>query len=463
MIELSEAAKIVQGELHGESQLFSAVKSDSREIGPGDLFVAIPGENFDGHQYVSAALKCGAAGAMVSSLSDSGISQIEVDNTTLALARLATEWRTRFGCPVVAITGSNGKTTVTSMVASILNQTGKCLSPVKSFNNQWGVPLTLLRMRAEHSHAAIEMGTNHVGEIDYLCSIAKPDIAMINNVSAAHSEGLGSVDRIARAKAEIFNGLKDGGTAILNIDDEFYWYWQDYVYNRVERPDLVSFGESESADIIVRNIQADWRYCQFDLLLNGEVVQVCLPLAGRHNARNAAAAAAVALTLGLSAADIQKGLEAVEAVPGRLNIRQGINHAVVIDDSYNANPASIRAAINMLSEFKGERLLVLGVMAELGDDAEQLHEAVGEYARDHGVNALFSLCSGATGLANAYARGFGSGARIFESADALSEHLNTVQKSQLAILVKGSRSSQMEKVVEKIAITSVQADWEERN
>jgi len=472
MMSLSRASKSVNGYLHGPDGQFTSVTIDSRQVNRGDLFVAIVGEHNDGHQYLLQAEQQGAAGAMVSVFSKQNLteddsshifSQIEVEDTTLALGQLAADWRSRFNLPMVAITGSNGKTTVTSMVATVLGQVGHCLKPQKSFNNQWGVPLTLLGMNSTHKFAVIEMGTSHNGEIDYLTKIARPNIALINNVSAAHGEGLGDVEQIAIAKAEIFHGLDAGGIAVLNADDVFFDFWKSYFYSNVENGEVISFALNTGADVTASDVQVSQSGSRFKLSVAGERFDTYLPLPGEHNIRNAVAAAAACLKCGVSAEVIAASLEKVESVPGRLNIRSGLNHSTIIDDTYNANPGSVRAGIDVLSEFPGIRILVLGVMAELGNDAAKFHRDIGEYASNAGIQKMYCLGSESSPHADDYIRGFGNAAVVVGTVEELTSRLKDQQADDVVILVKGSRSSRMERIVEQIVRTEKPASPEDKN
>jgi UDP-N-acetylmuramoyl-tripeptide--D-alanyl-D-alanine ligase len=450
MMELSEAARIVNGKLRGIDAVFTAVTTDSRAIDQGDLFIAIPGENFDGHNFVPEAGQKGAAGAIVSSPIDTELAQIEVPDTTRALGELASQWRSRFDIPVLAITGSNGKTTVTAMTASILNHRGNCLSPERSFNNQWGVPLTLLRLKSGHDFAVIEMGTNHMGEIDYLSKITRPTVAVITNVASAHLEGLNSLEQIAEAKAEIFSGLNESGAAVINIDDRFSRQWHDQASVRLKQGRVITFGIENPADVSVSNLQPQWFSSAFDLHINEQCQTVTLPLPGRHNVMNALASAAICHAAGVSMADIKEGLESAQGVAGRLDLKQGIRGSLVIDDSYNANPQSIKAGIDVLSEFQGKKILVLGAMAELGQASSQLHREVGQYAKRNGVETLFCLVPKGVAHGAEYAAGFGEGAQVYDSIDPLVSALENHLDNNVAVLVKGSRSSTMERVVAEI-------------
>jgi UDP-N-acetylmuramoyl-tripeptide--D-alanyl-D-alanine ligase len=450
MMNLSSAAMIVNGNLHGSEATFTSVSSDSRAVQPEGLFVAIPGENLDGHKYISQAGENGAVAAMVSEYSDQTLPQIEVKDTTIALGQLAASWRARFELPVIAITGSNGKTTVTNMVATVLRRSGSCLSPQKSFNNQWGVPLTLLGLSSDHKFAVIEMGTNHCGEINYLTRITNPNIALINNISLAHSEGLGNTDEIAEAKSEIFNGLTSPGIAVLNADDKYFESFESCLLERSEDVEVISFGTSSNADIMINSVRLSSSGSAFKLTYGNSEVEVELGLPGNHNVLNAAAAAAICLQCGLSLSEIGLGLQSVEGVQGRLNSLPGLNQSTVIDDSYNANPGSIKAAIDVLSTFSGTRILVLGVMAELGSDSTRLHEQVGEYARLAKIDELYCLGLNGNDDARGYISGFGTSSHLMSDVSEIVEMLKRDLNENTTVLVKGSRSSRTERIVEKI-------------
>ena len=467
-MRLSQAAAITRGTLRGSDCLFDGVAIDSRRISHGDLFVAIRGERHDGHDFIDQAGKKGAAGALVCGAgSGTGTGRhaprITVDDTTVALGQLGAHWRSRFTQPVVAVTGSNGKTTVSALIASILNRGGNCLSPRASFNNQWGVPLTLLRMREHHTHVVIEMGMNHPGEIEYLSGLAKPDIALINNVAPAHLAGLVDLESIADAKAEIFSGLAPAGTAVLNADDPFYGCWLRCVRaNKAGVDKVVSFGLNQSsdvsADVSATEISGGAGGSAFELNIKGQRIRVVLPLPGRHNVSNAVAAAAAAHAAGAGLEQIRSGLESFTALNGRLCPLDGLNGALIIDDSYNANPASTMAALDVLAGFGGERIAVLGPMAELGEQSDDFHYQVGAHGRRCGIDRL--MCLGMcpemcpepadhSKIAN-YVRGFGPGAECFDNLGDLLDKLAPMLASGVTVLVKGSRSAAMERVVSKL-------------
>ncbi len=457
MMTLSEAARIVGGTMSGNDAAFTSVGTDSRTIGAGGLFVAIPGKRVDGHTFLSHAATAGAVGAIVSDRTSAerlngepGLPLVGVPDTTLALGRLGKDWRSRFDIPVAAVTGSNGKTTVTAMTASIFRQWGRCLSPQKSFNNAWGVPLTLLRLTGRHRFAVIEMGASHPGEIEYLARLAGPTIALVNNAAPAHLEGLGSIAQIAQEKAGIFAGLPASGVAVLNADDRFHDQWAAML--NASRPDItiVRFAIAAEAEVSACNVKSAVCASRFDLQVRGRSIAVNLPLPGRHNIMNALAAAAVCFAAGAGFGQIKDGLETVSAVTGRLDIRPGLGGATVIDDSYNANPESMRAAIHVLRQYRGKKVLALGGMAELGESSPQLHEEVGAYARTQGIDHLYCYARDGNDHARFYAERFGGNAGIFYSMEELQQAVKRTLDADAVILIKGSRSSRMERLVHEV-------------
>ncbi|HEY8353683.1 MAG TPA: UDP-N-acetylmuramoyl-tripeptide--D-alanyl-D-alanine ligase [Methylophilaceae bacterium] len=445
MMYLSEAALATGGALLGEDVSFSGVTHDSRGDMRGRLFVAIRGERFDGHDFAAAALEAGAAAAMISRRMPDLRSALLVEDTRLSLGTLAGYWRGKFGIPLAAVTGSNGKTTVKEMLASILRAMAggedAVLATEGNLNNDIGLPLTLLRLGQQHRAAVVELGMNHFGEISYLTRIACPDVAVINNAGVAHLGELGSVDGIARAKGEIFEGLAADGTAVINADDVFAGLWRDLAAGRR----ILTFGLEHPADVSAGfNLHADSSNLHLRTPLGKTDVR--LPVAGRHNVCNALAATAAAIAMGASLQAIRTGLEDFSAAKGRLQRKQGIHGALVIDDTYNANPASVRAAIDVLSAYPGDRLLVLGDMGELGGDAADMHAEIGEYAKASGVRELFVLGD----LTREMVRTFGAGAHHFETPAALAQVLEKSMHEGCTVLVKGSRFMRMERVVELI-------------
>ncbi len=374
--------------------------------------------------------------------------RVAVADTRLALGELAKYWRQKFDMPVVAVTGSNGKTTTKEMLSAILSVVTQDSASVHAtygnLNNDIGVPLTLLKIRKNHQYAVVEMGMNHLGEIDYLTHIAQPDVALINNAGIAHIGELGSRDNIAKAKGEIFAGLKADGVAVINADSDYASYWKSLNPNRK----IVTFGLKKAADVSARYQELDG-YASVLLTAAGTEVSVQLNVQGEHNISNALAAATAAYALGVSLSDIGRGLASFTGVYGRLERKAGINGAVVIDDTYNANPDSMKAAINVLAKLAGKKILVLGDMGELGADAQNMHAEVGAYAKAAGLTALYCLGN----LSVETARSFGQGAEHFSSAEAIAQAVLPALEQGTTVLVKGSRFMQMERVVNLLVET----------
>ncbi len=452
MMAMAEAAQAIRAQHRGGDALFTGVSSDSRALARDDLFVALRGERFDGHEFVAAAAQAGAAGALVAAdaaarFEDSRLPLLLVPDTRLALGDLAAYWRGKFLLPLVAVTGSSGKTTVKEMLAAILREAAGApeavLATQGNLNNDIGVPLMLLRLRAHHRYAVIEMGMNHAGEIAYLTRLARPDVALVTNAGTAHLEFLGTREAIARAKGEVFQGLAPGGTAVINADDAFAPLWRDAVAGHpvlefgLERPVPVSASyrlQADSTDLALR-------------LPAGEVA-ARLAVPGLHNVRNALAAAAAAAALEIAPDAIAAGLAAFKGVKGRLQRKPGLNGAALIDDTYNANPESVEAAIAVLAAAGGTRLLVLGDMGELGSGAGELHGEIGARARAAGLDALLALGPASVQAAHA----FGEGARHFERIEDLLAELENRLAPGVTVLVKGSRFMQMERVVKSFEL-----------
>lgn len=443
-LSLSQAAVNYGGTLLYPDCHFARVCTDTRSLASGDLFVALRGDNFDAHQFLeSAALKaCG----MVVETPDKrlAIPQWVVPNTVQALGQLAALARNTFAGPLIAITGSGGKTTVKEMLAVILRCKGEVLATAGNLNNHIGVPQTLLKLQPEHQFAVIEMGASAGGEIDYLCSIARPTIAVVTNVMPAHVAGFGSLAGVASAKGEIYSGLDKCGTAILNLDEPWYEQWRGGAHGTHSQSFSV---DNSAADFYTSAVQFDTAGCASFMLHSplGEIeVQLAIP--GAHNISNALAAAACAVAAGADLVSIAAGLAAVAAAPGRMESKPGIHGARIIDDSYNANPGSVKAAIDALVTMPGRHLLVLGDMGELGPKEKAMHREIGIYARNAGVEGLFT-----TGLLSAeIATAFGEGSEHFADKAALSVALNKQLNSAAIVLVKGSRSAAMEEVVAQI-------------
>jgi UDP-N-acetylmuramoyl-tripeptide--D-alanyl-D-alanine ligase len=443
---LREFARVCGGELHGGDAAYTDVVSDSRTLKPRQLFVALQGPSFDGHDFVAAALAAGAAGVLVARLQQVALPQILVPDTQAALTRAARAWREAFTGPVIGVAGSNGKTTAKEMTAAILSQAGSCLATRGNLNNHIGVPLTLLRLEPTHRFAVVEMGANHAGEVSALVHVARPSVGMITNAGAEHLEGFGSLEGVARAEGEMVAELAPEATAVINADDEFAALWRGLTRSRV-----VTFGVRESADYSASEVRTSLAAAgfrtHFRLTAPNGSAAIEMSVGGAHNVANALAAAAAAASAGASLAQIAAGLAAVRAVAGRLQFKQATSGAWLIDDSYNANPSSVRAAIEVLSALAGRRWVALGDMAELGAYAEEAHAGIGEFARERGIERLY-----ATGpLMQRAVASFGAGAQWFADVPALTAALAGALRasgSEVRVLVKGSRFNRLERLVD---------------
>jgi len=444
-LALSQTAELLHGRHLGADVAFSSVSTDTRTLSHGDLFVALEGPNFDGHEFLAQAEEQGAIGALVSREVSTDLPRVQVKDTRVGLGELAAQWRQLSKAKLVAVTGSNGKTTVKEMIAAILQRKGATLATQGNLNNDIGLPLTLLRLQ-EEPYAVIEMGANKAGEIGYLSGIARPDVAILNNAGSAHLEGFGSPEGVARAKAEIITGLVQGGTFVFNADDQWADLWRELAGECALR----TFGLTASADVSSRPDAVEMRwdgagfFSRFPVFTPEGEIEIDLHLAGRHNLMNALAAIAAAQLMGAGADDICGGLASMKPVQGRLQPRAGIGGVRLIDDSYNANPDSVAAAISVLATAPASRrFLVLGDLAELGPEAESLHEALGEQARAAGIEYLY--CTGDN--CRAAIRGFGEDGRHFSDQEALADALREILEPEDCVLVKGSRSARMEQVV----------------
>ncbi len=449
---LSGLANCAAGGLVGGDCAFDSVSTDSRTLRPGALFVALSGENFDGHDFVAAAIDRGAVAALVGRTLPIGVPQIVVSDPLAALSAFAREWRRQFAIPVIGVTGSNGKTTTKELIGSILSRVGPTLVTRGNLNNHIGVPLTLLGLSAEHRFAIIEMGANHQGEIAHLMSIAEPTIGLVTNAGAAHLEGFGSLQGVALGKGEMFRALPNDGVAVINADDTFASMWRD---NRAAEK-MLTFGFEQQASFMAHKVSvksdaAGFRI-EFELVTPEGAREATLALAGLHNLRNALGAAAAAYAAGASVDDIVAGLAAMQPVAGRLELKPAINGAFLVDDSYNANPSSLKAGLDALREFGGTRWLVLGEMKELGDSADALHAEVGRYARDAGIQRLLAV-----GERSRYAvEAFGPGAQWFADLDALIADARNSLREGVAVLIKGSRANKLERVAKALATEAKQ-------
>jgi len=439
-MRLHEAAEALGARWAGEDVMLQGLSTDTRSLQAGQLFVALHGPHFNGHDYLAEAKAKGAAACMVEK-PVANCPALIVGDTRLALGQLARAWRRHFAMPLVAVTGSNGKTTVKEMLASIFAQQGQALATRGNLNNDIGVPLTLLDLDSSHTSAVIEMGANHAGEIAYLTVLAEPNVAVITNAAAAHLEGFGTLEGVANAKGEIFQGLSDDGTAIINADDAFASLWRD----QSEDKKVLSFGLQNPADFTAQ-WQAGDRGSQIHVSTPEGKVKLHLALLGEHNVMNALAAIAAAQAVGVKLKTIKAGLEAMQPVAGRLQLKTGFHGSRIIDDTYNANPASLAAAIEVLTGFEGKHVLVLGDMGELGNETEALHAEAGRLARTHGVVRLYTVGP----MAAAAASAFGKEAKQCDSHESVSQALQQELAADVTVLVKGSRLSQMERVVQML-------------
>lgn len=441
MIEgmLSEARAAMRGRLLGEDRAFRGLSSDTRTLGAGELYFALRGPNFDGAAFVSDAAAKEAAGAVVQEPVAAPLPSIVVDDTRRALGELAADWRRRQPVRVVALTGSNGKTTLKEIIASCLAPVAPTLATRGNLNNDVGLPLMLAELDETHRYAVMEMGANHFGEIAWLTSLAQPQVVIITNAGPAHLEGFGDLEGVARAKGEILSGTERPEHAVLNADDRFFPYWKELA---ADLP-VTSFGWGEAADFRAVDVEAGVASSRFRLLAREQELAIDLPLAGKHNVVHACAAAAAAFALGIDAAAVSRGLASVRPVSGRLQPLSARGGATVYDDSYNANPASVVAAGEFVARQQGPCWLALGDMRELGGEAEELHRRVGRALREAGVDRLYAAGT----LSRHAVEAFGTDGRWFETVDELASVLAGDLEAGVNVLVKGSRAMRMERVV----------------
>lgn len=446
-LELAEAARILGIEIESEySKIpFQGIDIDSRRIQPGMLFAALPGTRSDGHDFATAADQAGASAVLCTRRLDLPLPQLVVKDVERALGQLASAWCQRMPARVIGITGSNGKTTTKEMIASILERSARVLATAGNFNNELGVPLTLFGLDETHEYLVLEMGAGKAGDIRYLASIAKPEVGLITCVGPAHLDGFGDEEGVARAKGEMYSSLPAGGFAVLNMDEPWVPVWMEL---KRECP-VIGFGTDAAADVHL----AGSNECPRVVTPKGEF-ELALDLPGEHNQLNALAATAVALALGIGLDQIQKGLAETTPVSGRLSTVATSGDWTVIDDTYNANPASLYAALQVLTSKPGEPWLVLADMKELGPSEQKMHAEVGDAAAALGIRRMFTIGQ----LAMAASEAFGEGARHFEHLDDLIAHLRSELKPGVVCLVKGSRSMHMEQVVAAISRNAPKAE-----
>lgn len=427
---------------------FTEVVIDSRKITPGCLFVALRGERFDAHDFLNDVAAAGAAAVVAEKLpADFTLPALMVPDTRIALGEIGRYWRQQFSLPLIAVSGSNGKTTVKEMIAGILNAefgAEYALATQGNFNNEIGVPLTLFRFNKNHRAAVIELGMNHPGEIAQLTAIALPTVGLVNNAQREHQEFMQSIEAVAKENGTVISGLPVDGIAVFPADDEFSDLWRGYAGNRK----VITFGVDNSASVSAQ-YQATEFGNKLQVKIGNDQVEIRLSAAGLHNVRNALAAIAACHAIGCSNESIVNGLQNFRPVSGRLQIKQARNFAVIIDDTYNANPDSVRAAIDVLAQASGKKILVLGDMGEVGTEGSAYHEEIGAYAKQHGINELYTLGSLASHSSNA----FGQGAHHVEQIELLLKKLESAVTGSTTVLIKGSRFMKMERVVEYLLST----------
>lgn len=441
-VSLLMLAAVLDAELIGADAQITEVTTDSRQVTAGCLFVALQGERFDAHDFAADAVAAGAGALLVSKRLLAAVPQLIVKDTRLALGRFAAWVRQQVPTQVVALTGSSGKTSVKEMTAAILRECGEVLYTAGNFNNDIGVPLTLLRLQPRHDFAVIELGANHIGEIAYTVALTQPQSALVNNLSAAHLEGFGSLAGVAQAKGEIFSGLPAGGVAIINADSNDWPHWQTQLQDR--KIWRFSLQAAQSTDFFASDIQVRDGVTHFTLHSPFGTTAIELPLPGRHNVANALAATALAMSVGAALTAVSAGLKRLQAVPGRLFPLVLAQDKLLLDDSYNANVGSMMAAAQVLAEMPGYRVMVVGDMAELGEQAAECHRQVGEAVRLAGIDKVISvgrlsrLVSSATDDGEHYQNKAEVIARVTEL---LAAH------AVITVLVKGSHSAAMDQVV----------------
>ena len=443
---LSDAARVVGGRLVGEDRPYGCVSTDSRTLKPGSLFVGLRGPNFDGTVFIQAAAAQGAIGALLERETPSALPQVVVADALVALQELARAWRADFTLPVVAVAGSNGKTTAKEMTAAILARMGLCMATRGNLNNHIGVPVTLMRLESSHRSAVIEMGANRVGDVAELMRLAQPSVGLITNAGAEHLEGFGDLDGVAKGEGETVSRLRPEGTAIINADDVYAAYWRGV--SGAKR--VVTFGVRNRADFtakdVFQGIERGEFATRFTLMSPLGESPIKLKAGGAHNVGNALAAAAAASAAGATLPDITSGLADFRAVSGRLQLKAGARDSWIIDDSYNANPSSARAALEVLRSLTGATWLVLGDMAELGPAGQDSHAQIGAYARECGIKRLFALGS----LSSRAVETFGSGGEWFADVDSLTRRLQSELTAGVIVLIKGSRVNRLERVVQAL-------------
>lgn len=442
---LQEMQTLTGGQLRGADASFSAVSIDSRTLQADELFIAISGENFNGNNFVSAAAEKHAVAAITTEKIETTIPTLEVEDSRIALGQLGTFNRSLSEARVIALTGSQGKTTVKEMTANILACCGEVLKTQGNLNNDLGAPLTLLRLEDKHQFAVIELGANGPGEIAYSSTLTMPHIAHITNIAPTHLEGFGDLDGVARAKGEIWESLADDGIAVLNIDDAYGSQWLEKLKSR-HVVSISALGKA-NADYKISDLKFDdAMHSSFNLVTPKGSIEIKLPLPGQHNVANAIAAAALSMQAGAELKTVKEGLESMRSVNGRMNVLSGLNKSILIDDSYNASPSSFKAAIDVLAQHEGTTIIAMGEMAELGSEAFQAHMDIGLYAKDKGINYLFGIGA----LSESALSGFAGEGKISADLEELAKHIKPMLDQNVKILIKGSRSAGMDKLVQQL-------------
>ncbi|MBQ4851911.1 UDP-N-acetylmuramoyl-tripeptide--D-alanyl-D-alanine ligase [Pseudoalteromonas sp. MMG012] len=445
-VDFTWLANVLNASFDGENRAVGNINTDTRTITNNDVFLALRGPNFDGHKFVRQAQEKGAIAVIVDTLTECDIPQFVVQDTRLALGELGKAVMSQVAPKTIAITGSVGKTTVKEMCAAVLSRRGNVLATAGNFNNDIGVPLTLLRLNEAHEYAVIELGANHIGEIAYTTALTQPDVAVVCNVAPAHIEGFGSIEGVGQAKGEIYSGLKSHGVAVINCDSEFASMWQDSIVGKEQ----VRFSLSEQLDVWVEDVVLDnMAHASFLLCSPTDKVSVTLPLPGEHNVMNAVICAALTMQLGASLSDVAEGISHMNAPKGRVNLIKVHETLTVIDDTYNANVHSVKAAIDLLTKMPGYHIFALGDMGELGEQSREYHEEVGVYAQQKGINELLTL-----GVLSRYASDvFEDNGKHFSTREHLLQavkHSLATRQEHCTVVVKGSRSSRMELLVAEL-------------
>jgi UDP-N-acetylmuramoyl-tripeptide--D-alanyl-D-alanine ligase len=444
---LRDAATLLGGQLVGDDHPYGAVATDSRTLQPGALFVALRGPNFDGRNFVAAAAARGAIGALVERAVPDDLPQVVVPDALRALQQLGQTWRAQFSLALVGVAGSNGKTTAKEMTAAILSRMGLCMATHGNLNNHIGVPVTLMRLENSHRSAVVEMGANRIGDVAELMRLARPTVGLITNAGAEHLEGFGNLDGVAEGEGEMVSCLDPTATAVINADDAYAGYWLKQATARR----ILTFGVHAPADFMAKDSEQSIERGEFATRFTLKCPlgrrAIALKTGGAHNISNALAAAAAASAAGASLEEIALGLADFRTVAGRLQLKAGARGSWIIDDSYNANPSSVRAGLEVLRSLPGPTWLVLGDMAELGQFAEDSHAHMGAYARDCGIKRLFAVGPQSSRAVET----FGSGAEWFADTDSLTRRLQAELAPGVTVLVKGSRVNRLERVVQALA------------